>query len=306
MINRPKSIKFIDYQFPSESIKKAFFRRIHDFPEATIKLVLNSFLQISPILQSDYLSLKGLLSQIREGKSKDIRGYLSSPYVRRLLLYIKTKGRIPVRDSITWVLDILDENPKLALRALEAYFLANAYSLPDGRIMGLSDSMAVIRARYFFLQHPINILLSLDPYQFEYLIDELFHDMGYKTILTKKTYDGGRDIIAEKRGAGLRQRNLVQCRRIRKNVGVEMLRSLLGVVSNEKATKGIMVTTSGFTPAAIRFHKQNPRLDAIDHRALHTLLNKHYGVHWPLKMDMLIGNSIKRHRALETKASNPK
>ncbi len=295
MKNRPKGVKFIDYQFPNESLKKIFMGRICEFPDETIRMIISSFLRMSPILAHDDINLEFFLSLKNKDPKSAAEIFARDPYWRRLLLFKITDGKIPVRDGITWIVDILDEYPMLALKVLEAYFLAHAHSLPDGRIMGLLDSITIIRARNHSLQHPTKILLSLDPYQFEFLVAGLFHEMGYKTRLTRKTYDGGRDIIAEKKGPGVRQRSLIQCKKTEKNVGVEMLRSLLGVVSSEKATRGILVTTGEFTASAKRFSRQNTRLDIVGHRALQVRLNQYFGSSWPLRLDYLISNSFKKH-----------
>lgn len=294
--SRPKKVRFVNYQFPTEAISEEFLRKIHDFSEETIELVLRSFLIHTGALGSDYTSLEFLERICREDSKRAAEILKKVPYYRRLVISVKSKGRIPIRNGITWVLDLLPDYPKQALDALESYFLAHAYSLPNGRINGLSDAMAIIRARYFFLRHPEDILNSLEPYQFEHLIDELFYEMEYKTTLTQKTYDGGRDIIAEKIKPGFREKNLIQCRRTKKNVGVDALRSLLGVVSDEKATKGTLVTSAEFTPKAKALYKRNSRLDIIGHKNLQVLLNKHLGASWPRRLDYFISNSIKRQK----------
>jgi restriction system protein len=101
--------------------------------------------------------------------------------------------------------------------------------------------------------------------------------MGYKTELTKMTHDGGRDVIAERVQSGEKERLLIQCRRTKNNVGVGEIRSLLGIVSNERATKGVFVCTSRFTPAARKLADENRRLELLDHEDLQVLLNMHFG-----------------------------
>jgi restriction system protein len=97
---------------------------------------------------------------------------------------------IPIWEGNTWIIDLLPDYPKLALEVLHAYFIAHIQQLPDGRVDGLQDAMALIRAK--FIQEPNSeILLTLDPYQFEHVVDSLFMEMGYSTVLTRRTYDGG-------------------------------------------------------------------------------------------------------------------
>jgi restriction system protein len=82
--------------------------------------------------------------------------------------------------------------------------------------------VSVIRAK--FVENPrSSVLLSLDPFQFELLIDALYRKMGYKATLTQRTYDRGRDIIAERECAGQREKVLVQCKRKKKTLAWKML-----------------------------------------------------------------------------------
>jgi restriction system protein len=188
----------------------------------------------------------------------------------------------------TWILDLLPDNPKLALDALWAYFVGHIQFLPDGRIDGLRDAMSVIRAK--FVENPrSSVLSSLDHLQFQLLIDALYRRMGYKTTLTQRTYDRGRDVIAEKEPAGRRERVLVQCKTKEKNIGVEVVRALLGVVSTEKATKGVFVCTSEFTPEARKFEAENSsRLELIGNKKLQPLLNEYLGSNWSVYVDLFI------------------
>jgi restriction system protein len=120
--------------------------------------------------------------------------------------------------------------------------------------------------------------------------------MGYKTELTKMTHDGGKDVIAERVQSGEKERLLIQCRRTRKNVGVGEIRSLLGVVSDEKATKGVFVCTSGFTPAARKLANENRRLELLDHEDLQMLLNEYFGTSWSKYVLQIVSERITETR----------
>ena len=189
----------------------------------------------------------------------------------------------------------MPDRPKLALDVLQAYLVAHFGFLPDGRIDGLLDAMALIRAK--FIETPkSSLLLSLDPYQFEVLIQALYEMMGYTTSLTQTTYDRGRDVIAEKEHAGEREKSLIQCRRTERNVGVKEVRALLGVVSNEKANKGVFVSTSEFTPKAKELANENPRLELIGNKDLQVLLNKYFGSKWPKDVDFIISRILSKSK----------
>ena len=106
----------------------------------------------------------------------------------------------------------------------------------------------------YLSQHP-EILYELTPRKFEELIAELLHREGYNITLTPERKDGGFDILALHNTAVGRHLYLVECKRYaRENpVGVNLVRALYGVVENERASGGLIVTTSRFTRGALEF-----------------------------------------------------
>lgn len=100
-------------------------------------------------------------------------------------------------------------------------------------------------------------LFSLDPLRFEELVAELLFRDGMEVELTERSGDGGRDILAWTTTDIGRQLYLVECKRYNEEnpVGVSIVRALYGVVEAEKATGGIIVTTSEFTKGATNFAK---------------------------------------------------
>ena len=105
-------------------------------------------------------------------------------------------------EGITWILDLLPDNPRKAVDALDAYFLAHIHFLPDGRMFGLEDAEAVNRQRYFHKDNPREVLFTLRPAEFEYLVAALYSKMGYEVSVTPVTSDGGIDcwLWTERRG----------------------------------------------------------------------------------------------------------
>jgi hypothetical protein len=114
-------------------------------------------------------------------------------------------------------------------------------------------------------QH-IEKLYEIPPREFEELVASIFRDQfGYQTELTPLTRDGGYDVVLHKdRAPRLSpERVIVQCKRYRKPVGVEIVRQLLGTLVREGAHSGILVTTSSFTAPAIKEAK-GQRIDMVD------------------------------------------
>lgn len=88
--------------------------------------------------------------------------------------------------------------------------------------------------------------------EFEELIAAHYHGLGFRVSRTGGAGpDGGVDVRITKAGG---ETYLVQCKHWRAApVGVKVVRELLGVVTAERATGGIVVTTGSFTPEAERF-----------------------------------------------------
>lgn len=105
----------------------------------------------------------------------------------------------------------------------------------------------------YFHENPTE-LKTMNRRLLEEMVAELFHGFGYDVELTKKTRDGGKDIIAIKR-AEANVKYLIECKRPDPGgyVSIGPVRELYGVKSSERATKAIMVTTAYFSPDAHQF-----------------------------------------------------
>jgi len=114
----------------------------------------------------------------------------------------------------------------------------------------------------------------IDPLEFEELVRQLFERMGYEAKLTKASHDGGIDIEVYDSTPIRGGRLLVQCKRYNGVVGASYVRDLFGVVQHEGASKGILVTTSHFSPDAISFARGKP-LELIDRTQFEVLLQEH-------------------------------
>src|SRR5207244_1767718 len=100
---------------------------------------------------------------------------------------------------------------------------------------------------------------------FELLVGEAYRQQGYSVKERGgRQADGGIDLELA-RGS---ERVIVQCKHwLNRQVPVQRVRELLGVVTAEGADSGILVATSGFTRDAIQFAAGKP-LQLIDADAL--------------------------------------
>jgi restriction system protein len=101
-------------------------------------------------------------------------------------------------------------------------------------------------------------LMELSPGDFESLITNLFQKMGLDTKLTRPSRDGGVDCVAYDARPILGGKVIVQAKRYKNTVGVSAVRDLFGTMINEGASKGILVTTSGYGKAAYEFANGKP------------------------------------------------
>jgi restriction system protein len=280
----------INYEFQTDGHADEYLSTIASRSEKTVIALLRKFLFPACCFpQSEAARLKYLEWQSRErapDQSDSERLFpwkdlLEFEYNRWLLLSKFSKGQIPSWEGIRWVLDLLPHFPRQAIDAINAYILAHAQILPDGRYRGLAEAAEVIRAKYIqsVPGDAREALLSLTPREFEHVVERLFSEMGYKTTLTKTTRDGGRDIIAIREQPGFREKALVECKLYDKSeLGYEQVMKLLGVVSNEPASRGVIVTTGHVTQGA---EKASPRIEVIGLERLGQLMNEYLGPKWP-------------------------
>jgi restriction system protein len=125
------------------------------------------------------------------------------------------------------------------------------------------------RRRLLDQQRDIESIRSLSWQQFEWMVGEAYRRQGYAIEETGGGgADGGVDILLQRR----RETVLVQCKRWKtKRVGVDKVRELYGVVTAEKANRGILVCCGHFTRDALAFAKGKP-LTLVDGPALAALV----------------------------------
>lgn len=117
-------------------------------------------------------------------------------------------------------------------------------------------------------------LMDLNPIDFESLIANLFQCMGLETKLTQASRDGGVDCVAFDPRPIFGGKVVIQAKRYKNTVGVSAVRDLFGTMQNEGASKGILVTTSGYGKAAFDFANGKP-MELLDGGNLLYLLKEH-------------------------------
>ncbi|MFZ4658683.1 MAG: restriction endonuclease [Caldilineaceae bacterium] len=265
---------FPDYCFPSNEHRDAYLATIETRDPAQVKSLLRVFLTPTGFFGGD-------IERIESFIKRDCISALEIEQVRRVI-----RGD-PAWEGLTWVLDLL-HRPRMAIDVIHGYLAAHFWWMPDWRISGLFDAMTLIRAAYLEPIHPRDELLMLAPRDFELLIALLFKRKELEVYVTRKSRDGGYDIRVKNTIAGNAEVSVIECKRYTDNVGVKELRALLGVVERDRATRGLLVTTAGFTQTARYEASQTNRIELIDYNALCKLLNEHFGSEWLNRIDSII------------------
>lgn len=125
----------------------------------------------------------------------------------------------------------------------------------------------------------LNRLLEINPREFERLVGRLLGAMGYDNItVTRRSADGGIDVLADIEIGILRLRTAVQVKRMRSNVQRPMVSQLRGdMMALPDVNQGMIITTSGFSQGATEVARVRnaPLIVLIDGNRLGGLLIEH-------------------------------
>lgn len=111
---------------------------------------------------------------------------------------------------------------------------------------------------------------NLSPRQFEEFVAETLIQLGFQNvILTPRSRDGGKDVIASNQINGIPLSFYFECKKYSEGnkVQLESLRALLGTLAHDArdVNKGVLVTTSTFTKGSKEFILSESRLDGKDY-----------------------------------------
>lgn len=128
---------------------------------------------------------------------------------------------------------------------------------------------------YELSQKP-NLLYNLSSYDFERVIAKMFEKKGFSVKITPQTRDGGKDIFIAKNDL-CSFLFYVECKKYAPSnpVGIGVIQRLYGVVSAEKATGGIIATTSYFAKPAkdyVQEQKLEHKLTLQDYDTISNIL----------------------------------
>ena len=188
---------------------------------------------------------------------------LSVPEIaHRLNLSVPTVSRRLSKAVLFLARQMSDRIPEPQPPGSRLYDLSQELIAPTGKIITdvtpkLIVASAAIAERLKSCPQDVH---RLTPRQFEELIGELLTDMRQGRVeLTRFTRDGGRDLLAYIDLDVGRLLCLIEVKKYRPDrpVGIELVRSLYGVVCDEDASHGTLITTSSFGSDARKFEARH-------------------------------------------------
>ncbi len=254
---------------------KDLFCTIHVIQDNSVATILSSHPQPEPLGSWQPLSA-GVVGKAFETAKPwmelDVR---DSPHYVEVYPGVRTEFAVPVRMAyrVACVVNFESSMPG-SLRTDAEGFVKLAHEIGEKAVVSFREGLAVMvpqselltperRIVSLQLEQVSDWLLSelaespsdvygLPPRRFEELVARLLEDRGYRATLTPEQKDGGFDLFAELDTPTGTMLTLVECKRYKKErpVDVTVVRNLLGVVTLEGASNGMVVTSSRFTGPA--------------------------------------------------------
>ncbi len=209
---------------------------------------------------------------------EEVETYLREVYEREWYAYVPFDGGEAVFEDDSWgvVGDLLSDHHEIVeffeqqerpehsdVLVAAKELLKDAHASRAIRVSAedINDELV-----HYLADNP-KLMREMSPRKFEELVAAMFESKGYEVTLTPPSKDGGRDVIAIHRSGLGTAMVITECKRYAedKKVGVAIVRGLYGVVEEQRATRGIVATTSFFTKGAKAFRERVPyRLELAD------------------------------------------
>ena len=211
------------------------------------------------------LTLNGMLDSIDPSVGRNVRVCLVSVRVTADTFSSLNLGAVQPEQCLKGLKALVSRSPS-ELTPVRPIVNIN---MVDPRFIETTDVMSNLSTR--------PNLMELSPNEFENLITNLFSSMGLDTKQTRASRDGGVDCVAFDPRPVLGGKVIIQAKRYRHTVGISAVRDLWGATDHEGASKGILVTTSGYGKSAYEWSKGKP-IELLDGRNLLHLLAEHAGI----------------------------
>lgn len=167
--------------------------------------------------------------------------------------------------SLTSGQDSADSAPDLAEDDVQS---------PDDRLQS-----ALYEIRSSVASELLERLFEVSPKYFETVVLDVLHKLGYGTSRSDLQQvggsgDGGVDGVISLDRLGL-EKVYVQAKRWQSAVGRPVVQGFYGALAGQHANKGVLITTSSFTPHAVEFAKSVQQIVLVDGVRLAQLMMDH-------------------------------
>ena len=139
--------------------------------------------------------------------------------------------------------------------------------MPGAPVKINDDRKFIDKRTYQKVKSNPELIHRLSGRKFEQFIAEVLHKRGTSIELTKETHDGGKDIIIRVKLDIGESVFYAECKRVKRSqsVGVDVVRRLYGVVTNDRVNGGLVITNGHFSKEAWAFKSEtNHQIWLID------------------------------------------
>lgn len=202
-----------------------------------------------------------------------------------------------------------------SVQVLCAEFTSNLTAVDMNGVCVIINASEVGQVQCFYEEHNARVqnenrqayegIDTLSGVEFERVCKRLLESMGFTVETTKASGDGGIDLIGYNTQPLLSGKYIIQCKRYAGSVGEPIIRDLYGVVTSERANKGILITTGHFTKSAIGFAENKP-IELIDGAQLKKLIVQYLGAgSLPTSQTQSANSSVVVHSTTYHTANKP-
>jgi restriction system protein len=197
------------------------------------------------------VTFNGMVTTVDKATGKDSRPCLVSAQVRKGDFSQLQLARVDKKACLKHLKAQISPSPKerVPIRPLVEIMTEGSYFTRQTEILPQND--------------PNQNLLEMSPGEFERLIAYLFTKMGYKAETTPLSGDGGVDIIAYDDRPLIGGKIIIQAKLYSHTVAPDAVRALYGIMQDQGATKGILVTTGKFGNSSYKFAEGKP-IELVD------------------------------------------
>lgn len=209
--------------------------------------------------------VNGVVDGVDRATGKDFRAYIASCQAEREAFLDIDLARVDPRECFR------------GLRGLSGARLADLQPVRPVRVLKRDDPRFIEADGILDEIEAGRNLMTMEWKDFEILVRDLFNEMfadrGAEVKVTRSSRDEGVDGVILDPDPVLGGTTLVQAKRYRSTVPAAAVRELYGAVTNERASKGVLVTTSHFGKGAREFAKDKPLTLLDGANLLHFLQN---------------------------------